>query len=223
MNPSTWNFSGPLDAVLRLPALRGVVVVLVALFGGLLALIAALEGWQDTTGMVLLAAVFAGSTGVSVAAAWWPIAAWQQVRARWPEAQVVEAEVRVLNWDPFKQRRWTVMSPWNGSHHRTTWLLLDDRLVWMGMQGLPWPDSRHVLPSPPVELLVEGLAPTTGLPHAFVEPVFDRDTKDAVPRRYRVTDPSNRSAITLVIRSDDAAFSAHLFQRDFNASSASLR
>ena len=199
MDPAPWNFSGPWDAMRRLPALRGMVAVLVGLFGGLFLLIAALDGGQDVTGLSVLATVFFASTGVTVAAAWWPIAAWQRVRARWPEAEVVEAEIRVLNWDPFKQRRWTVLSPWNGSHHRAAWLLLEDRVVWMGLQGLPWPDSRHVLPSQPVELLREGTAPDSDLPHAFVE---------RAAGRYRVTDPANRSSIVLIVRSRQTDFAA---------------
>lgn len=207
MHPATWNFSGPLDAVLRLVALRWVVGVLVVVFGGVFALIAGLDGGEDATGWVMLAAVFAGSVGVSVAAAWWPIAAWQRVRAKWPDADVVDAEVRVLNWDPFKQRRWTVMSPWNGAHHGAAWLLLEDRVVWMGLQGIPWPDARNVLPSHPVELLPPGTVPQTDLPHAFVEPVIDRNTKGVVAGCYRLSDPSNRSEMTLVVRSKDEAFS----------------
>lgn len=202
-----------MDAVLRLPALRGVVAFLVAVFGGLFLFIAGLDGGQDAMGLALLAAVLVGSTGVSVAAAWWPIAAWQRVRAQWPEAEVVEAEVRVLNWDPFKQRRWTVMSPWNGAIHRAAWLVLEDRLVWMGLQGLPWPDSRHTLPLHPVELLPAGKVPSTGLPHAHVQCVFDRNTKGRVAGRYQVSDPSNRSVIALVIRSNEVDFVARFANR----------
>jgi hypothetical protein len=196
-----------LDAVARLPALRRVVALLVAVFGGLFWLVVGLDDQQDVAGWGLLASVFLVSLGVSVASAWGPIAAWQKVRAQWPDAEVVEAEIRVLNWDPFKQRKWTWMSPWNGVHHRAAWLLLEDRLVWMGLQGLPWPDSRQALPLHPVELVPNGTIPITGLPHAVVEPVFDRDTKGPVAGRFKLADPSNRSAMTLVIRSNGSAFS----------------
>jgi len=202
------SYKGPLDALLRLPALRGMVVVLTALFGGLFLFIAALEGSGEATGMAALAAVFGGCLALIVLVAWWPIAAWQRVRSAWPDAEVVDAEVRVLNWDPFKQRRWTVLSPWNGAHHRARWLLLEGRLVWMGLQGVPWPDSRHALPSHPVELVPLGQQGVTGLPHAGVQPVFDRNSKERVPGRYRLYDPSNHSNMTLVIRSNEGEFAA---------------
>jgi hypothetical protein len=202
------SYKGPLDAVIRLPALRGLVVTLIALFSGLFLFIAALEGSVEATGMAALGGVFLGTLVLIVLVAWWPIAAWQRVRGAWPDAEVVDAEVRVLNWDPFKQRRWTVLSPWNGAHHRARWLLLEGRLVWMGLQGVPWPDSRNALPSHPVELVPIGAQGVTGLPHAWVQPVFDRTSKERVPGRYRLSDPSNRSEMTLVIRMHEGEFAA---------------
>lgn len=203
-----WRFKGPWDAVWRLPALRGAVGGLAVLFGGVFALIVALPGGEDSTAWAVLGGVFLGTLVLIVLVAWWPIAAWQRVRGAWPDAHVVDAEVRVLNWDPFKQRRWTVMSPWNGAHHRARWLLLEGRLVWMGLQGVPWPDSRHALPSHPVELVPIGAQGVTGLPHAWVQPVFDRTSKERVPGRYRLSDPSNRSEMTLVIRTHEGEFAA---------------
>lgn len=201
---TAWN------APFRVVALRRTAGVLGAVLGALLGTLA----WFEPHSAAALLAVFLGTFALVWGLAWQPIRAWKTVRERHLEVQVVVAEVRVLNWDPFKQNRWTVLSPWNGSPQRAALLLLEDRVVWMGLQGIPWPDSPHALPVQPVELIRPGQFPMTGLPHAVLFPVHDRDSKAIVPGRFRISDPSNRSEMTAIIRTHEDAFAARFHEAE---------
>lgn len=227
-NSSNADPTGPWDFALRHPALRGIIVSLVLLYGGILTLLLLLEpgGSERLTAVLGMSTLLIGQILLVGWLAWRPVAAWQKIQAKFPDAPVISAEVRVLNWDIFKQRYWYRMdSPWNGPYHKVWLMLFSDHLVWMGAKGVPWPSSPNALPVHPVVLLPEGLAeglaggladdhPTLRafpreLPVAKVRPIWDRESAGRpVPGRYRIIDPRHDGELTLVVRSAEQVFLA---------------
>lgn len=215
-NSSTPNFSSPWDLATRLPALRGGVLFLTALAAILSVTIALLE--SDSTerlfAVLWVTGTMGGSAWLVVWLAWRPVDAWQRVLAELPDAaaapEVVRVDLRILNWDVFKQRSWRGLadSPWNGPYHQALVLVLPDRLVMMGIKGVPFPTSRHGLPVHPVELLPDNGTPPrfAQLPSARVLPVWDRDSKGAV--RFRIVDAGHKGELTLVVKSGGEPFQA---------------
>jgi hypothetical protein len=217
-NSSAPNFSSPWDLATRLPALRGSVLFLTAILAVLTVLMALLESDPTERLLALLwtSVTLGGSAVLVVWLAWRPVDAWQRIRGGLPAGvEVVRVELRVLNWDVFKQRGWQrfVDSPWNGPYNEAALLVLPDRLVMMGIKGVPFPTSRHGLPVHPVELLPDGETPPqlTAIPAVRVLPVWSRDgSNTTIPDRYRVIDPAHEGELTLVIKSG-----AHLFHDRF--------
>lgn len=216
-NSSTPNFSSPWDLAARLPALRGTVLFLTVLTATLSVSVALLE--SDPTerlfAVLWITGAMGGSAWLMVWLAWRPVEAWQRVLADLPELaaapEVVQVDLRILNWDVFKQRSWRGLadSPWNGPFHQALVLVLPDRLVMMGIKGVPFPTSRHGLPVHPVELLPDNGTPpgfAQLLPSVQVRPVWDRDSKSVVTARYRILDAGHKGELTLVVKSGDEFF-----------------
>lgn len=210
MSPASLDaeYSGPWDLAWRLPALRWAVLLLTGITTGLIALISLLE--SDSEERLLALAFLSSTMGASVVLivwqAWRPVQVWQGLRASHPAAEVHEAEVRILNWDVFKQKPWyKLTSPWNGPYHRALLLMLPDGVVLMGLKGVPWPSSPNALPVHPVLLLPADVSPPhsdqTHLPHAHIHPIHDHNSSTPLVSRYRIADPTHNGGLTWILKS----------------------
>lgn len=220
MSPASLDaeYSGPWDLTWRLPALRWAVLLLAGITIGLIALISLFE--TDPRERLLALAWLISTMGASgvlvVWQAWRPVDIWQRLRASHPEAEHYKTEVRLLNWDVFKQKPWyKLTSPWNGPYHRALLLMLPDGVVLMGLKGVPWPSSPNALPVHPVLLLPAGALPPdqTQLPHAHILPLHDSSSSSPLDSRYRIVDPAHDGALTWILKSPSPELQSALAAR----------
>lgn len=203
-----------------MPALRWAVLLMTGITIGLIALISLLE--RDPAERLLALAILSSMMGASVVLmvwlAWRPVQVWQRLRASHPTAEVLETEVRILNWDVFKQKPWyKLTSPWNGPYHRALLLMLPDGVALMGLKGVPWPSSPNALPVHPVLLLPPDASPPpsdqTQLPHAHIHPIHDGSSSPPLVSRYRINDPAHDSALTWILKSPSPELQTALASR----------
>jgi hypothetical protein len=204
----------------RLPALRLAVLLMSGITAGLIALIGLLESnpGERVLGLAWLVSTMGASVVLMVWLAWRPVQVWQRLRASHPTAVVLETEVRILNWDVFKQKPWyKLTSPWNGPYHRALLMMLPDRVVLMGLKGVPWPSSPNALPVHPVLLLPPGASPPpsdqTQLPHAHIHPIHDRSSSTPHVTRYRIDDPTHDGGLTWILKSPSPELQTALASR----------